>query len=50
MKTPIVALLLSIVGSASGIAAEPALVPVPAAQKPGFDTIRERDLRADLGF
>ena len=50
MKKPIVALLLSLVGSGPGITAELALVPVPAAQKPGFDTIRERDLRADLGF
>ena len=50
MKTPIVALLLSLVGSGPGIAAGPVLVAVPAAQKPGFDTIRERDLRADLGF
>ena len=50
MKTPIVALLLSLVGSGPGISAEPALVPVPATQKTGFDTIRERDLRADLGL
>jgi Peptidase family M28/PA domain len=40
--------ILALSGTAQAEA--PKLVPVPAAQAPGFDRIREADLRADLTF
>jgi Zn-dependent M28 family amino/carboxypeptidase len=49
MKTKNLGLALAMLSASSALAAT-ALAPVPAAQKPGFDRIREGDLRADLGF
>jgi hypothetical protein len=48
MRTPVVGLFLSLATGSAALAAT--LAPVPPSQKPGYDTIREADLRADLGF
>jgi hypothetical protein len=48
MHTPAFALLFSLATGTAALAAT--LAPVPATQKPGYDSIREADLRADLGF
>jgi Peptidase family M28/PA domain len=48
MKRPITAMLLAFAAGGSAIAAD--LAKVPVAQRPGFETISERDLRADLHF
>lgn len=50
MKKPAFALALAAFAVSALPAAEPAPAPVPAKQKPGFDRIRESELRADLGF
>ncbi|MFZ4383197.1 MAG: peptidase M28, partial [Sandarakinorhabdus sp.] len=47
MKHAFLGLTLSVMAVSSALAAP---VPVPAGQKPGYDRIRETDLRADLGF
>jgi hypothetical protein len=50
MRTKQLGLALAVLTASSALTANAALAPVPAAQKPGFDRIREADLRADLGF
>lgn len=50
MKKPVLGLAISIFAVSSVLAAEMRPAPIAPAQKPGFDRIRETDLRADLGF
>ena len=49
MKPSAIAALLGLFAASAALAAN-ARPQVPAAQRPGFDRIREGDLRADLGF
>ncbi|WP_454887294.1 M20/M25/M40 family metallo-hydrolase [Sphingomonas oryzagri] len=50
MKKAILIFALSVVAVTSASALGVGLVPIPTAQKTGFERIREADLRADLAF